>query len=214
MAEGIYAVLIADVMASRARRSVRALLKKNLAAASEKHLRQKLIKLPYTVTAGDEFQTITGELPPLPALLLDLRSSLRPLSLRVGIGIGRVSDRIQPPVNQLTGEAFQLARRAIESIKESSFFKFDVLTAFASGNAEFDETINLIYGLHDTLVLQITPKQWEAIGAFLSRQTLEPTARRLRVDISTVSRNLKRGYYWQLAETVNRAGSFIERTFG
>jgi len=34
------------------------------------------------------------------------------------------------------------------------------------------------------------------------------------VDISTVSRNLKRGYYWQLAETVNRAGSFIERTFG
>src|SRR5206468_12019265 len=79
---------------------------------------------------------------------------------------------------------------------------------------DFNDTINLICGLHDTLVLQITQKQWEAIGAFLSRETLAPTARRLRVDISTVSGNLKRGYYWQLAETVNRAGAFIERTFG
>jgi hypothetical protein len=214
MADGIYAVLIADIVASTARRDVRALLRKNLAAASEKHLRRKLIRLPYTVTAGDEFQTMTGELPALPALILDLRSALRPLSLRVGVGIGSVSGRIQPPVNQLTGEAFQLARRAIEGIKERRLFKFAVLTAFASGNEDFNDTINLIYGLHDTLVLQITSKQWEAIGAFLSRETLAPTARRLRVDISTVSRNLKRGYYWQLAETVNRAGSFIERTFG
>jgi hypothetical protein len=214
MADGIYAVLIADIMASSARRGVRALLRKKLAAASEKHLRQKLIRLPYTVTAGDEFQTITGELATVPAFILDLRSALQPLSLRVGVGIGSISDRIQAPVNQLTGEAFQLARRAIESVKEGSLFKFDVLTAFASGNEDFDDTINLIYGLHDTLVLRITSKQWEAIGAFLSREALEPTARRLRVDISTVSRNLKRGYYWQLAETVNRAGSFIERTFG
>jgi hypothetical protein len=214
MANRIYAVLIADIIASSSRGSVRAQLRKKLAAASEKHLRQKLIRLPYTVTAGDEFQTITGELPSLPALILDLRATLHPLSLRVGVGIGRVSDRIQPPVNQLTGEAFQLARRAIESIKEGSLFKFDVLTAFVSGEQGFNNTINLIYGLHDTLVLQITAKQWEAIAAFLSRETLAPTARRLRVDISTVSRNLKRGYYWQLAETVNRAGSFIERTFG
>ena len=214
MADGIYAVLIADIVASSVRGSVRSLLGKKLAAASEKHLRQKLIRLPYTVTAGDEFQTITGELATLPALILDLRATLQPLSLRVGVGIGSVSGRIQPPVNQLTGEAFQLARRAIESIKEGSLFKFDVLTAFVSGNEDFNGTINLIYGLHDTLVLQITAKQWEAIGAFLSRETLKPTARRLRVDISTVSRSLKRGYYWQLAETVNRAGSFIERTFG
>ncbi len=213
MPDGIYAVLIADIVASSVRGSVRSLLGKNLAAASEKHLRQKLIRLPYAVTAGDEFQTITAELPALPALILDLRSALRPLSLRVGVGIGDVADRIQPPVNQLTGEAFQLARRAIESIKTGHLFKFDVLTAFASGNEDFNDAINLIYGLHDTLVLQITSKQWGAIGAFLSRETLEPTARKLRVDISTVSRNLKRGYYWQLAETVNRAGSFIERTF-
>jgi len=213
MANEIYAVLVADVMASSARENVRAQLGKKLAAASEKHLKQKLIRFPYTVTAGDEFQTITAELASVPALLLDLRASLWPLSLRIGVGLGEVADRIQPPVNRLTGPAFQFARRGIDNVKASGLFKFDVLTAFASDNEHFDQTINLLYGLHDTLVSQITAKQWETIRQFLDRPALGQTAKRLKLDISTVSRNLKRGYYWQLAETAKAAGAFIERTF-
>jgi len=209
----IYAVVVADVMASSTRKDVRTLLGKKLAAVSEKQLRQKLIRLPYSVTAGDEFQTITGELSSLPALLLDLRAALQPLPLRVGVGIGDVANRIQPPVNRLTGEAFQFARWAIESVKANSLFKFKVLTAFASHNEPFNQTINLIYGLHDTLMFQITAKQWQAIRQFLEQPALEHAARRLKLDVSTVSRNLKRGHYWQLAETVKVAGAFIERAF-
>jgi hypothetical protein len=116
-------------------------------------------------------------------------------------------------VNRLSGEAFQLARRAIESVKSGSVFRFDTLTAFLSGNKKVDQTINLIYGLHDTLVLQITPKQWAAIETFLGRPTLERSARRLRRAKSTVSRSLKRGYYWQLAETKEVAGAILEEGF-
>ena len=213
MPSTIYAVLIADVMESRARADLRSLLGKKLAAISRRHLRRKLIQLPYSVTAGDEFQTVTRDLPSIPAVILDLRRALRPLSLRIGVGFGRISDRIQPPVNRLGGEAFQRARGAIENIKTSSLFKFDVLTAIESRNAGFNSTINLIYGLHDTLVLKITEKQWETIEEFLDTPTLEQTAKRLKLDPSTVSRNLKRGYYWQLSETVKVAGSLIERTF-
>lgn len=213
MAVEIYAVLIADVMASSARKNVRAQLGKKLAAASEKHLNQKLIRFPYTITAGDEFQTITAQLSSVPALLLNLRAALQPLPLRIGVGIGEVADRIQPPVNRLTGEAFQFARRGIDNVKASGLFKFETLTAFASRNEHFDQTINLLYGLHDTLVSQITTKQWEAIRQFLNQPALEQTARRLKLDISTVSRTLKRGYYWQLSETAKAAGAFIERTF-
>ncbi|HEX8764314.1 MAG TPA: SatD family protein [Candidatus Acidoferrum sp.] len=213
MADEIYAALIADVMASSARKNLRAQLEKKLAAASEKHLKQKLIRFPYTVTAGDEFQTITRELASVPALLLDLRAMLQPLPLRIGVGIGEVADRLQPPVNRLTGPAFQFARRGIDNVKASSLFKFAVLTAFTSDNEHFDRTINLLYGLHDTLVSQITAKQWETIRQFLDQPTLEQTAKRLKLDISTVSRNLKRGYYWQLSETTKAAGAFIERAF-
>lgn len=213
MAGGIYAVLVADVMASSSRANVRAQLGKKLAAASEKHLKQKLIRFPYTVTAGDEFQTITTEPASVPALLLDLRAALRPLPLRIGVGFGEVADRLQPPVNRLTGPAFQFARWAIDNVKAGSLFKFEVLTSFASDNEQFDQTINLLYGLHDTLVSQITAKQWETIRQFLDQTRLEQTARRMKLDISTVSRNLKRGYYWQLSETAKVAGAFIERTF-
>ena len=209
----IYAVLIADVLESRSRTNLRGLLGKTLAVVSRRHLRKKLIQLPYSVTAGDEFQTVTRDLPSIPAVILDLRRALRPLSLRIGVGFGRISDRIQPPVNRLSGEAFQRARNAIENIKHGSLFKFEVLTAFESRNAGFNGTINLIYGLHDTLVLKITGKQWETIEEFLEKPTLEQAAKRLKLDASTVSRNLKRGYYWQLLETVKVAGSLIKRTF-
>jgi SatD family (SatD) len=213
MASRIYAVLIADVLESSSRQGMRTLLGKKLAAVSKRHLRRKLVNLPYSVTAGDEFQTVTGNLPSIPAVILDLRSMLRPLSLRIGIGIGSVSDRIQPPVNRLSGEAFQFARRAIENIKTNGLFKFEVLTAFASRDDSFNSTINLIYGLHDTLVLKITTKQWETIQEFLDRPSLEQAAGRLNLDPSTVSRNLKRGYYSQLVETAKVAGSFIGRSF-
>ncbi|HKW35999.1 MAG TPA: SatD family protein [Candidatus Acidoferrum sp.] len=212
MADEIYAVLIADVIASSARKNMRAQLGNKLAAASEKHLNQKLIRFPYTVTAGDEFQTISTELAPVPALLLDLRAMLQPLPLRIGVGIGEVAGRLQPPVNRLSGPAFQFARRGIDNVKAGSLFKFETLTAFASGNEHFDQTINLLYGLHDTLVSQITSKQWETIRQFLAQPALEQTAKRLKLDISTVSRNLKRGYYWQLSETAKATGAFIERT--
>jgi hypothetical protein len=208
-----YAVLIADVMKSRARADLRGLLGKKLAAISRRHLHRKLIQLPYSVTAGDEFQTVTRSLPSLPLVIQELRTALQPLSLRIGVGLGKVPGRIQPPVNRLGGEAFQFARRAIENIKTGSHFKFEVLTAFMSRHEEFNKTINLIYGLHDTLVLKITTRQWETIGAFLGTPTLEQTAKRLKLDPSTVSRNLKRGYYWQVSETVHVAGSLIRRNF-
>jgi SatD family (SatD) len=213
MAGQLCAVLIADVMESSSRKSIRSLLGKRLAFASRRHLRRKLIQLPYAVTAGDEFQTITRNLQGIPALILDLRAMLRPLSLRVGIGIGEVSDRIQAPVNRLGGAAFQSARRAIESIKLSNRFRFEVLTAFEFPDASLNTTMNLLYGLHDTLVLKIRTKQWATICEFLDQRTLEQTARRLHLDVSTVSRNLKRGYYWQLVETAKVAGELIERAF-
>ena len=209
----IYAVLIADVMESRARADLRSLLGKKLAAISRRHLHRKLIQLPYSVTAGDEFQTVTRDLPSIPTVIQDLRVALRPLSLRIGVGFGSVAGRIRPPVNRLGGEAFQAARKAIESIKTGNLFKFAVLTTFVSRYEHFNKTINLIYGLHDTLVLKITERQWETIREFHDTPTLEQTAKRLKLDNSTVSRNLKRGYYWQLAETVKGTESLIKCTF-
>jgi hypothetical protein len=210
MGSKTYAVLIADVVESGARPDLRSLLGEKLSQASHDHLKRRLIRLPYSVTAGDEFQTILSEPSGIPELMLDLRSKMRPLRLRIGIGIGRISGRIQKPVNRLGGDAFRTAREALEGIKSGARHKFQVLTAFQSGNSTFDSTANLIYGLHDTLLMNITAKQWHTMAAFRARHGLSGAARALHLDASTVSRNLKRGYYWQLDETMKVMKKLIE----
>ncbi len=196
-----HAVLIADVVESSARLDLRAILGKALVRASREHLQRGWVRLPYAVTAGDEFQTIVSDLPKLAEVILDLRIRLRPLNLRIGIGVGTITGRVHAPVNRLGGPAFRLAREALESIKRDPEFKFDVLTAFRSGRRTFDSTANLIYGLHDTLVLRITKKQWETIAVFRQRRRLESAAKTLKVDASTVWRNLQRAHFRQLEQT-------------
>src|SRR2546426_9381854 len=75
MPSTIYGVLIADVLESRARADIRGLLGRKLAAVSKRHLRKKLIQLPYSVTAGDEFQTVTRDLPSVDRKSTRLNSS-------------------------------------------------------------------------------------------------------------------------------------------
>ncbi|MFZ0639515.1 MAG: SatD family protein [Candidatus Acidiferrales bacterium] len=192
----LYAVILAHVIAADGRRRLRPALHKLLRDASEAHQRSKLALLPYAVTAGEEFQTITGNLAKIPWLLLDLRAGVQPIPLRIGVGIGEVSGRIAAPVNQMDGPAFRMARQALDRLKHAR--KSAALTAFCSANKDFDQTANLVYALHDTLVRKMTAKQWKTVAARIEHDNVQDTARALGLDASTVSRNLKRGYYGQL----------------
>jgi DNA-binding MarR family transcriptional regulator len=68
----------------------------------------------------------------------------------------------------------------------------------------------LIYALQDTLLQKITEKQWETIAVFRKKRRLQAAARELRLDASTVSRNLKRGYFWQVEQTMEGMQILIE----
>ena len=207
-------MLIADVVGSRTRRNLRAVLGQRLEMASRAHLRGKYIRLPYAITAGDEFQTIVRSYARLPELIFDLRERLWPLRLRMGIGIGRVPGRLRAPVNRLGGEAFQFARTALERVKKGEGNKFKVLTGFKTKDAVFDSTANLIYALQDTLLLKITEKQWHTIAVFRKNRRLQATAKAMGLDMSTVSRNLKRGYFWQVERTMKGMKILMEERWG
>src|SRR5271156_4417217 len=85
-------VLIADVIGSRGRKDLRAVLAKRLEVASRAHLK-RYIRLPYAITAGDEFQSIIAEKANIPELIFDLRVRMRPLALRIAIGFGEIPER-------------------------------------------------------------------------------------------------------------------------
>jgi hypothetical protein len=207
----IHGALIADVVESRSHARLRSSLNEKLRIASVAQLDDKLIRMPYAVTAGDEFQTITPSLDSIPKLILDLRRRLQPLQLRIGIGIGMIQGSMRPPVNRIAGQAFEFARAAINEIKEAR--KFPTLTAFRSPSSEFDEIANLVYGLHDTLLRQISSKQWETIATYLIKNRVDYTAKALSIDVSTASRNLKRGYFWQIEHTAAVMQAVLRRTF-
>jgi hypothetical protein len=209
----IWGVLITDIVHSSSRLDLRPLLTSKLRIATIAHLDERRIKLPYAVTAGDEFQTIASQLHEIPGLVFDLRRRLRPLQLRIGIGIGQVPGRLRPPVNRLGGPAFQLARKAMEDIRTGRVHKFEVQTAFRSTDEGFDLVANLVYGLHDTLIQTLSEKQWQTIDAYLAKSRVDLAARALGINGSTASRNLKRGHFWQIEETIKSTRKIVQTFF-
>lgn len=208
-----YAVITADVVGSRRIESFRLKRDRLLAAVSRLHLRQELILSPYTVTAWDEFQAILRRPDYVPRVILDLRRLLVPLRLRIAVGVGSVTNPHKKPINQYAGgEAFERARAAADRLQLGSP-KYRILTGFDSGNGLFDSIANTVYRLQDALLERVTARQWATINTQMKTSRQEITAKRLALDISTISRNLKRGYYWHLLDTAEAMERIMQAYF-
>ena len=208
----IWGVVVADIVGSARTQDVRSVLGPKLRVATTLHLPEKRIRLPYAVTAGDEFQTVASDLDQIPGLLFDLRRQMQPLRLRIGVGIGFISGRLRPPVNQLTGQAFEFARVAIEKTKQARGHS-NKGSSFQSTDEQFDLVADLIYSLHDALVGNPSEKQWETIDAFLAKGRVDLAARSLRLNSSTASRNLSRSHFWQSLETIEVMKKIVASSF-
>ena len=68
----------------------------------------------------------------------------------------------------------------------------------------------LVYGLNDTLLLDVTDAQWRTMDVYFTKRRVDRTARSLHLDISTASRSLKRGSYWQLAEVAGTMKAILK----
>ena len=211
MTPRLWGVLVADVIDSGRTKGLRSALSSRLRIATLAHLQEKRVRLPYAVTAGDEFQTVATELHEIPGLLYDLRRRMRPLKLRIGIGIGEIPGKLRPPVNQLGGPAFELARRAIQEAKETRHA--EIRTRFRSENERLDLILNLIYSLHDALVGDLSEKQWKTVDAYLAKKRVDLAAKALGINASTVSRNLRRSHLRQSLDTIETAKKLIASSF-
>jgi len=198
-----YSVILADVVDSRKIVSFSSQRDLRLDAVSALHLKNGLILSPYTVTAWDEFQTIVSRPEHIPRVLFDLRRLFSPFRLWIAVGMGAATGVDRQPINKYAGgEAFERARASADRMKTQSR-KYRILTNFETGNADFDTIANTIYHLQDSLLEGETEKQWATINLQEATHSMEQTAEQLELNISTVSRNLKRGYYWQMIDTID-----------
>ncbi|MEL7045746.1 MAG: hypothetical protein AAGL66_12095 [Pseudomonadota bacterium] len=201
LADVVHSTETADFVRGRDRR---------LKELSLRHRAEGRIRADYTVTAWDEFQTYTWDGASLPRVIIELRQLFMPWKLRIGVGGGQISGwRSRRPINvALGGEAFERARDALESLT-SSRNKYRRMTRFRTGDDAQDQLLDLVYGLHDTLVQDTTVRQWETIGPAFRGASQDEIAELLSVGPSTVSRNLARGAYWQMKETIDVVASIL-----
>jgi hypothetical protein len=207
----IHAVITADVIHSRKWARFSAIRNRKLKRASAAHQSRGLVCGRYTVTTWDEFQNIASEPRHVPRLIFDLRRIFHPLQLRIGVGLGKVDRPIRGPINQAGGEAFVLAREAVEQLKSGRGEKFDRITYVRCGTALLQDLANLFFGLQDGLIGGISEKQWGTINAQMASPNQDSAARKLGVGKSTVSRNLRRAHYWQIEASIGSMEALIAR---
>ncbi len=213
MPNSSFSVITADVVGSRQIDGFRDKRDLKLEEVTRLHTERGLILTPYTITAWDEFQVVMTKPEVTPRAILDLRRIFFPMELWIAVGIGSATGLDLGPVNvNAGGEAFERARTAADRLKAVSP-KRRALTSFESGNEIFDVIANTIYELHDALLEGRTEKQWEAINMQMEAGRQDLAADRLDRDASTISRNLKRAYHWQLLDTVNAMEKVIRAYF-
>ncbi len=213
MSAKCYTVITADIVDLRKVKAFTVKRDRILAMISGRHLEEKLILSPYTITAWDEFEVILSQPIHMPRVLLDIRRLFFPFQLQIAIGMGTASGMRKNPINiHAGGEAFERARQAADRLK-ADYSKHRALTMFESGVEIFDTIANTIYRLQDSLLRGTTEKQWAAINMQMETGRQDVTAKRMRLDISTVSRNLKRGFYWHLIENVSAMESIVKTYF-
>src|SRR6202162_3052716 len=208
-----YAVITCDIVGSRHIEEFRRRRDQKLRYIAKLHMAEKWILSEYAITAWDEFEGILSRPTKIPTVILDLWRHFYPFELWIGIGIGQVSEPHRKPVNVFAGgEAFERAREAINQLKAKRS-KTDILTSFVTGNETFSLIANTVYHLHDTLLKSISTKQWQTINVHMEKNRQDITARKVWLNESTVSRNLRRGFWWQIQETRQAMERVIEAYF-
>lgn len=165
---------------------------------------------PFCASRGDELQAVCDNLSLLPVIIRNLRYICRPLKIRLAIGIGSI---INPNPGQnswdMTGSAFVLARKALDSIKKSKTPE----TVLASDDPFFDRFFNSIYSLIDIVVSGWTPSQWEAIQAYETDRTFVKAAGALKIAWQNVQKRCQAAKWDVIKKAEQDLGILFDQNF-
>jgi hypothetical protein len=198
--------LIIDVADSRRIKDFAAQRDDLLAALSDRHRRKGWVDADYAVSAWDEFQGLVIAPASLPSLIWDILLAVYPVSLRIAVGGGKVErhGNGDPPINQsVTGEAFYLAREAMEGLRKPRRGAVQTRIAMRWNEPLIEAAGNGILRLVDVLVARITRKQWEVIAMFEEVRKQADVATALEKSESTVSRSLASANYWEIRASLD-----------
>ena len=172
--------------------------------------REAFIASKFCLLRGDEIQGVV--FPPREAIVMVryLRFYLRPVQIRVGIGIGDITTEIDKnnPWN-MDGSSFHRAREALEEIKLSRH----PATFMNSLEEDFDYNLNVILALMDVISNRWTDGQWEAIHAYEQMGTYQKASQVLKVRPQNVAKRCQSAHWKVFSEAEKHIQKLIDLKF-
>ncbi|ACL70298.1 SatD family protein [Halothermothrix orenii] len=185
-------VITADVIGSRNHDRVTTLLKDKLVDFSHPSL-----MVPVGVFRGDELQVVCRGYGDYPEVVRELRYYCQPLELRIGIGFGTIEEGYGSNTPwEMNGTAFSRARKALDGIKDEK----DHFTLVCSGDDRWDEVVNTLYLLLDTIQSRWTEAQWEAVHLYDKKGTYREAALVLGIALQNVQKRCSAANWNQVRE--------------
>ena len=142
--------------------------------------------LPIERTVGDEFQCLLRSAAGVIAVVRDL---VRVGGWSIGVAVGAVEDPLPDSVRSARGQAFVLARTAVEEAKRAR-----PSVAFRSPSGRQSQEISAYFRLLATLWQTRTEAGWEAIDAMdasASELTMSEVAPRMGITRQALSQRLQ-----------------------
>jgi hypothetical protein len=208
-------VITGDVQNSRAVRDFPRRRDRVLAQLSKSQRDRGWVDADYAVTAWDEFQMLLIRPEALPWAVWEIYRAFQPaMALRLGIGGGRVErTSATAPINETaTGEAFILAREALERLASPRRGAGQARLAVATCSATLTHALGAALRLVDVLAADITETQWRVISAFERYGRQDRVARALGRNESTISRSLAAARYWDLQATLTDLEALLQQS--
>ena len=194
----MYLALIADVIDSKMvqeRFNLQKQLEKTLRKMNE--LFGDYLASCFTLTLGDEFQTLLKVDAPVFQIIDTLRSELRPTQLRFGIGLGEIATAIDPLQSiGADGPAYWNARAAINLVHQRNDYG-NTQIYFSSGNDSKDLLVNALIASGEAIRSGWRGSQEEILLDLLKRFVYsenfsqQDLAQSLDINPSALSKRLK-----------------------
>ena len=219
----IYAVITADVVHSRESDILKNKEYSNVKEFLDERINELNLKLEISklgiltrvsASRGDEIQVVCKNLKDVPMLIRWLRYYCLPLKLRVGIGIGSIDyfSDIESYANSplyydswdMNGEAFYLARNAVDSLKEEK----DLATSIRVRDQHNTTVLQTMYDLIDGYIRRWSMSQWKSIHAYSENETYDIAAKELAISATGVYKNCSSAN-WKLISKAEENLSYI-----
>lgn len=163
----------------------------------------------FSLSRGDEVQGVMKSPEHLLAILRKLRYRFYPLEIRIGIGIGEIATPVNPGDSwAMNGEAFYLAREALDEVKGKRWDK----TRLRTENPLLEKGVLPILKLLDIIQDKWTAQQWEAIHLYEKTGTLKKTAEQLGIAFQNVEKRCVAARWQVVKEVEEEYREFVGHT--